>query len=258
MKILESFEEFNDPQLPLVLTIGNFDGMHRGHAALLNTLIEITGSEGQSIVITFSNHPSEVLRPESPVCQICTLQHKLRLLQNFKIHKTIVLTFTQAIAQRNAANFIESLRQSIPFTHLVLGHDATLGRDKQGSPAVMQELGEHWGFVTTYVEEYRFEAKPVSSSRVREAIRQGNLGEVEALLNRPYSILAPVVQQKDTIVLNAAKLCLFPQGTYPIKTMVSDNYILGTAKIDVTHNIEVKLNEDVQNHHLNSLEIVFL
>lgn len=103
MRVIESLEEFTQPRNPLVLTIGNFDGMHRGHCAVLRKVKAVAGSEGQSVVITFRNHPSEVLRPDHPVCFLCSLPHRLRLLEELGIDDLILLTFTKRLAQHNAA-----------------------------------------------------------------------------------------------------------------------------------------------------------
>lgn len=236
MKILERIEEFNDPREPLVLTVGTFDGMHRGHTTLLKTMKDLAGAEGQTVVITFRNHPSEVLRPEHPVPLLCSYLQKLHLLETLNLDTTILLTFTKYLAQHNASVFIETIRKSVPFTHLVLGHDATLGRDKQGDRPTMLELADLWGFTLIYIDEYRYEAKPVSSTRIREALHQGDLMEVEALLNRPYSICAPIVQKEgktnpEIILLDVSGLCLPPPGIYAIEASINEKLLEGTATI---------------------------
>lgn len=269
MKILNSIKDFKDPREPLVLTIGNFDGMHRGHGALIKKVKELAGSNGQSVALTFRNHPSEILRPDSPVPLLCTLEHKLMLLQNSPLDYIILMTFTPYLAQHYAASFIENIRQSIPFSHLVLGHDATLGRDKQGNRAVMQELGDQWGFTTFYVDEYRFEGKAVSSSRIREALRQGDLSEVEALLNRPYSIYAPIMpSEKDgggIVRLDVSGLCLPPPGSYQIEALIHADSLEGMAVIKACPKIgnseenllEVHLQDKNQNLDIPAIEIIF-
>lgn len=273
MQILENIEEFTPLREPLVLTIGNFDGMHRGHAALLKKVKDLTGPEGQSIVLTFRNHPSEILQPDKPACLLCALPHKLRLLQGFKIDHIILLTFSPLLAKQNAASFIERIRQSIPFTHLVLGHDATLGRDKQGDRAVMLELADLWGFTIYYLDEFRYEGKGVSSSRIREALQQGDLHLVETLLNRPYSIYAPVIPQNieenrrhAKILLDVSGLCLPPIGSYAVQVLKEEVRLEGTATLTPSPAsstngkilFEVQLQEKDQKIEDSSLEVVFL
>jgi riboflavin kinase/FMN adenylyltransferase len=271
MKILESLEEFKDPREPLVLTIGNFDGMHRGHCALIKKVKDLSGNEGQTVVITFRNHPSEILRPEQPVCLLCTLPHKLHLLAQCTIDCTIILKFTTYLAQHNAASFIETIRQSIPFTHLVLGYDATLGRDKQGDRATMLELGDLWGFTTYYLDEYRFEGQPVSSSKIRAAVRTGNLLEAETLLDRPYSIYAPVITKEielsnsGSAMIDVTRLCLPPDGSYAIESKIDGKLKEGIAIIKDSLNterkerviLEIQLEDKSQPINASYIEILF-
>lgn len=256
MKIIDVLEESKDPRQPLVLTIGNFDGMHRGHTALLKKMKELAGEEGQTVVITFRNHPSEILRPEQPIKRLITLDHRLQLLHDFPIDHTLLITFTQYLAQHSASFFIENIRQSIPFSYLVLGHDATLGRDKQGDRGTMHELGDLWGFTTFYIDEHRYEGKPISSSKIRETLQQGDLTEVETLLGRPYSIYAPVDQQSNTIVLNTTGLCTPPLGVYNIELRSGSKPIEGTASVkpDV---LEIKLQGVHQSFGNLPVEISF-
>ena len=238
MRVYESLEEFSEPRSPLVLTIGNFDGMHRGHCTVLKKVIATAGTEGQSAVLTFRNHPSEVLRPDQPIALLCSLPHRIRMLEGFGIDDLILLTFTRKLAQHNAAFFIENIRQTIPFTHLILGHDATLGRDRQGDRSIMQELADQWGFSVQYIEEYRYEGKPVSSSRIRAALQQGDLTQVEELLDRPYSIYGRAskvaIAEKPEFPLfslDLTGLCLPPFGVYIVEVMHGSKRHHGIASL---------------------------
>lgn len=273
MLIIEKLEDFSHPRQPIILTIGNFDGMHRGHQAVLKQAQALTGQEGQVIVLTFSNHPSEVLRPENPTCLLCTLPHKLRLLQQFGIQIIALLPFTHYLAQHSAESFIERVRQFVPFAHLVLGHDATLGRDRQGNRATMQMLGMEWGFNVHYLEEYRYEGRPVSSSRIREFLQQGDLTHVEELLNRPYSIYAPVTTGKGkgkqlgfpTANVDVTGLCLPPFGVYAVEIIHDSRRLSGIANLGIAPTLkesqqptlEVHIFESEQDWVGHTLEIVF-
>lgn len=273
MQIIERLEDFNLKQTPLVLTIGNFDGMHRGHCAVLKRARSLAGSEGEIVVLTFQNHPSEILKPNHPTKLLCTLPHKLSLLEMQGIEKVLLLPFTRYLAEHSAASFIERIRQSIPFTSLVLGHDATLGRDRQGNRAVMEELGEQWGFTPFYQEEYRFEGQTVSSTRIREELQLGHLEQVEQLLNRPYSIYNLVSEGKGhgkkvgfpTANLNVDRLSLPPYGVYAVEVKNNDRTFLGIANLgvaptlrtDETPILEVHLFDQEKNFYGEYLEIIF-
>jgi riboflavin kinase/FMN adenylyltransferase len=273
MRLLEKLEDFSQPRNPLVLTIGNFDGMHRGHRAVLNRARNLAGQEGQLLVLTFRNHPSEVLRPYQPVRLLCTLPHKLQLLQQFGVDDIVLLPFTRYLAQHSAASFIEHVRQFIPFSHLILGHDATLGRDRQGDRPTMIGLGMEWGFHVHYLEEYRYEGKPVSSTRIRELLQQGNLIQVEALLNRPYSIYAPVSSGGGkgkqlgfpTANLDVSGLCLPPFGVYAVEVMHQSKCLQGIANLGIAPTIrednkpvlEVHIFESERDWLGQYLEVIF-
>ncbi len=273
MQVLERLEDFSQPSHPLVLTIGNFDGMHRGHCAVLKRAQELAGKEGEIIVLTFRNHPSEVLRPEHPTQLLCTLAHKLHLLQRFGVRKVLLLSFTRHLAQHSAASFIKQIRQFIPFSYLVLGHDATLGRDRQGNRATMQELGDQWGFNVFYQDEYRFEGHPVSSTRIREAVQRGDFDQVEQLLDRPYSIYAPVSQGEGkgkligfpTANLDVTGLCLPPFGVYTVAVLQNSHSMPGIANIGVAPTLrmdtppllEVHLFDQEQDLYGQYLEVIF-
>jgi riboflavin kinase/FMN adenylyltransferase len=273
MQVLERPEDFSQPCDPIVLTIGNFDGMHRGHRAVLKRAQELANKDGEIIVLTFRNHPSEVLRPDQPTPLLSTLPHKLHLLQQQGVNRVLLLSFTRYLAQHSAASFIEHIRQFIPFSYLVLGHDATLGRDRQGNRALMQELGEQWGFQVFYQEEYRFEGQPVSSTRVRDALQKGDLKQVEQLLERPYSIYAPVSKGEGkgkhigfpTANINVSGLCLPPYGVYAVEVFKNSITIQGVANIGIAPTIrqnatpilEVHLFDDEQDLYGHYLEVTF-
>lgn len=258
MQIIERLEDFRQVRKPIVLTIGNFDGMHRGHRAVLQHAQSLVGSEGEVVVLTFRNHPSEVLKPESPIPLICTLLHKLRLLGEMT-ERVILLPFTRYLAKHSAYSFIEHVRNFIPFSYLVLGHDATLGRDRQGNAQVMREVGMEWGFTPYYLDEYRYEGKPVSSTRIRGALQEGNFLLVEELLDRPYSILGKVFQDEGekTFKMDVTRLCLPPSGEYPVDVLRDSKRVEGVARVAFDNQLTVKLNQTKEDFNDKEVEIIF-
>lgn len=239
MQKLERLEDFTPARQPLVLTIGNFDGVHRGHRAVLQKVLSLAGSEGQTAVITFSNHPADVLRPEQSTLLLCTLAHKLHLLETFGIDTLLLLPFTRYLAQHSAASFIERIRRYIPFSHLVLGYDATLGRDRQGDRTTMNNLGDQWGFTVHYIEEFRYEGLPISSTSIRETLQKGDLERVEQLLARPYSMYVVPNQvlnkeNKDDcfdISVDVKGLCLPPDGKYEVEIVIQNKRASGFVSL---------------------------
>jgi riboflavin kinase/FMN adenylyltransferase len=162
-------------------------------------------------------------------------------LQQSGIDNIVLLPFTRHLAQHSAESFIENVRKFIPFSHLVLGHDATLGRDRQGDRATMKTLGMEWGFQMHYLEEYRYEGKAVSSSRIRDALKAGDFIQVEELLERPYSIYGQVTKGAGkgrqlgvpTANIDLSRLCLPPFGVYAIEVIYDSQRFRGIANLGV-------------------------
>ncbi|CUI16979.1 putative riboflavin kinase/FMN adenylyltransferase [Candidatus Protochlamydia naegleriophila] len=242
MHLYHQLEEFKDQKTPVVLTIGNFDGVHLGHLAVLQRSQAVAKRvEAHTVVITFSNHPSEVLRPEDPTLLLCTLPHKIALLEANQVDHLMLLPFTRYLALHSAASFVERVRQFIPFSHLILGHDATLGRDRQGNRDVMQSLAEAWGFEVYYLEEYRYEGLPVSSTRIRQLVQKGEFDQAEVLLGRPYSIYSGISTGLGkgrqigypTANIPVKGLCLPPQGVYVVEVNKDGKIYQGIANLGV-------------------------
>lgn len=256
MQLYYRLEDFSPQKQPIILTIGNFDGVHRGHLAVLQRTRQLAQNNAQTVLITFSNHPSEVLRPSQPTPLLCTLPHKLLLLEENQVDAVVIIPFTRYLAEHSAASFVERLRQFIPFSHLVLGHDATLGRDRQGNRSVMKDLGEVWGFDLFYLDEYRYEGLPVSSTRIRQLLQEGKLAEASELLGRPYSIFSAPVQGQAALNFEVKGLCLPPLGIYSVQVKTEQGLFQGTANLRES-TMEVNLLEEVEISPEVPVEVIF-
>lgn len=234
MRIISDFDHYNSPA-PAVVTIGNFDGVHRGHQALLSILAKrAKQTEGQSVAITFSNHPSEVLRPEKRPELLCSLSQKIQLLEKCQIEVLILFTFTPLFSQQTAAEFVHRLSAHLPLKALILGHDATLGKDRQGNRAEMEKIAIKEHFSLDYISEYTFEGQSVNSTTIREAVKKGFFKQAEQLLGRPYSISGVPLISTSPLIWDLAGLCTPPDGAYqcysdehlPLKVTLRDKKLL--------------------------------
>src|SRR5437870_1942743 len=134
MKVIPSLNEANGFPHPVILTIGNFDGVHLGHQAVLNAVKEKAKIEQlPSAVITFENHPSTILRPNHPFLSLTSLPHKLKLFEKLGIDLVVVLRFTLNFSEQSAETFLHTVHQNLPFRELILGYDAKFGHDRQGN-----------------------------------------------------------------------------------------------------------------------------
>jgi riboflavin kinase / FMN adenylyltransferase len=189
MRIYESVEEYtriaSPPTSPIAFTIGNFDGVHRGHVALLQFARKVVGPSGEIVVLTFTNHPSQVVKPDRPrEQQLCTVNEKLHLLSQAGVDTTILIPFTMALATLTPLQFIQFIRKYIPFAHLILGYNAKLGKDREGTQPRMEAIAKQCGFSIHYMPEYRVDGQVVSSSRIRELLRQGMNQDANFLLGK--------------------------------------------------------------------------
>lgn len=210
MKIIRTIDK-----LPYALTIGNFDGLHRGHQHLLNALKK-TGL--RTAVLTFSNHPSEILGSERPAPLLSTPEHKLHLLEQAGVDLVIFLPFTKELAAESYDHFLKNLKSRLCFTHLILGKGSALGNRQLGDQTKVEALGKTLGFQAEYIEKF----PEISSGAIRQALLAGELKTVHHLLGRPFSIYAVAAAE-----ISLKGLCLPPDGTYTVKIGGSQ----GTARI---------------------------
>ncbi|MEZ4404049.1 MAG: bifunctional riboflavin kinase/FAD synthetase [Kofleriaceae bacterium] len=182
---------------PLVrpaIAIGNFDGVHHGHRALVTAARAAAGA-GDVCVLTFEPHPAEVLAPARAPVRIATPARKLELLADAGVDVAVVVPFTPALAASTAAAFVDDvLVAALGARHVVVGDDFTYGHGRAGTTATLRAHGERAGFATTVVAPVCVGAAAASSTRVRAALAAGELAEVRALLDRPYDVDGVVVR----------------------------------------------------------------
>ena len=217
MQITHSIEEIPSLNPPIALTIGTFDGVHLGHKRLIDQLHLLTKEGGTKVAFTFKNHPYEALHPKTQIPRLCTIDHKIRLLEEYGIDLLVLLDFTEQFAEKSYRAFIEELRGKLPFAHLVLGKGAVLGNNQEGSEEKMHELGKELNFSVHYLEKRHTDGEIISSKRIRILIQAGKLDEASNLLGRPFSIYSS--QKPDLIEKRRARfifseLCQMPQGEY--------------------------------------------
>lgn len=173
---------------PLGLIIGAFDGVHLGHIHLIKTLDKLMGSKGTKAVITFSNHPSQVLKGAKPVQPICTKEEKIKLLEKAGVDLLFLLEFTPELAALSYEEFLSKVKKVYPFQYLVVGKGDAFGKGRQGDEPHIRELGKKLHFEAEYVEKLKIDGEVVSSGKIREFIQSGDLKKAAKFLGRPYSI----------------------------------------------------------------------
>lgn len=182
-----------------VVAIGNFDGVHRGHQAVLErALEEARHRAAPAIVLTFEPHPRSVIRPDIPLFRLTPAPLRARLLAALGFHAVVELPFTHDFAAQSAEAFItDILDHGLGVGHVVTGFDFHFGNNRQGGPAYLMEAGERHGFGVTLVDAFRDEgASVVSSSRIRTLLAEGEVAEAAGLLGYRFTVEAPVVHGK--------------------------------------------------------------
>ena len=178
------------------VTVGTFDGIHRGHLDLISRLVAGAAENGlHSVAITFEPHPLDVVNPAAAPPLLTVGDEKLDVLAETGLDHVVVLAFTHELAALSATEFVDQvLRDSFRMRHLLIGHDHGFGRERAGNAAVLQSLGASRGFSVGVVEPVAAEdGRWVSSTAIRRAVAGGDLPRAAELLGRPYSISGVVV-----------------------------------------------------------------
>ena len=177
------------------VTVGTFDGVHLAHRAVLDeTVRRATAAGQQSVLVTFEPHPLEVVRPARAPALLSTPLERRAALAETGIGHVLVLAFDAAMAALPPERFVrEMLVARTQMRELVIGYDHGLGRDRTGDVDALRAIGEAEGFSVTVVPPVEVDGVRVSSSVIRQAIAEGDLGLAARLLGRPYRVSGPVV-----------------------------------------------------------------
>ena len=180
---------------PCVLTIGNFDGLHRGHQALLERLTAKARSLSlPAAVMTFEPHPRELFAPEQAPARLTSLREKLDLLERSGVDQVHVCHFNAKFAALSAEEFIERiLVRGLGVRHLFIGDDFLFGKGRRGDYQMLQRAGQQYAFGVEAMHTIDWQGERVSSSLVREALAEGDIEHAARLLGRAYAIEGRVV-----------------------------------------------------------------
>jgi riboflavin kinase/FMN adenylyltransferase len=213
-----------------VITVGTFDGVHRGHRDVIERLVRRARERSlPSVLVTFDPHPMEIVNPAAAPPLLTTREEKLEVLAESGINYLAVVPFTPALAAFSAEAFVEEvLRQRFRFEELLIGYDHGFGRQRAGNVGVLRELGEKDGFRVEVVEAVAApDGHSVSSTSIRRAVAGGDLERACAGLGRPYSVSGRVVEGDKrgrslgfpTLNFGAppARKLLPPEGVYAVR-----------------------------------------
>lgn len=242
---MEIIRDLNTVHLdrPTVLTIGAFDGIHRGHQHLIRQVVARARElNAASALVTLHPHPRVVLRSTSPLCYLSTIEERLDWLAPLDLDYVVVFPFSLEASQMRAREFVELLVARLHLIELFCGKDFALGYKREGNVEFLRALGRERGFAVTVVEPQTLEGEIVSSSRVRELIAQGELRAATRLLGRYPSLRGRVIEGDKrgralgfpTANLAIAERRLIPaDGIYAVRVKIGARWYGGAANIGV-------------------------
>lgn len=195
MRLIRGFVELGFDGASPAVTIGNFDGVHRGHQDVILSARDEARRRGvEAVVCTFDPHTMKILRPDSAPRLLQTLEQRLEAFSALEIDVTIVIPFDQVVARTGHRSFVdEFLVRQLHVGSLHVSTGFFFGRDRAGSTAYLERRAQECGFRVLRVPALQVGGVPVSATRIRELIESGQIGEANALLTRPYALSGAVV-----------------------------------------------------------------
>lgn len=197
MKIFNSIQEFNSPT-KTVVTLGTFDGVHRGHKSILDKLADSSNSLGcQSLVLTFFPHPRMVLQQNSDIKLLSTIDEKAELLERYGLDNLIIHPFDLAFSRLSAEEFVKDiLVDKLNVSKIIIGHDHRFGRNRTANIDDLIRFGNQYGFEVEKISALAVNEVSVSSTKIRNALLEGDSATANNFLGYPYFMTGTVVRGK--------------------------------------------------------------
>lgn len=224
MRILEHAADLSAAARKVCVAIGVFDGVHLGHQQVIRqTITDARQHSAISVAITFDKHPSSIVAPERTPPLIYSLNQKLRMIAASGVDATLLIKFDREFSLQSGEAFIRNLVRGFGHVHSIcVGSNFTFGHKRTGNVALLASLGQELKFVVHGLAAVALDGKVVSSTRIREAIRSGNIDAASQMLGRAYSIAGIVIEGDQlgrkigipTANLNVSHLALPPTGVY--------------------------------------------
>ena len=276
MKVYQSIQDIKPIKRPVV-TLGMFDGAHIGHQSILKQLNTIAQNiDGESVLITFNPHPRMVLQPNCDLKFLNTLQEKEEILRQFELEHLIIQEFTKDFSQVTSVEFVKNLLvDKIKIDTLVIGYDHHFGKNREGNFEQLQVLSKEFGFNLIQLEAIEENDVAVSSTKIRNALNEGNIEYANKALNYNYPLSGKVVHGDKigrTLGFPTANLEVDPNklipkdGVYAVDVFVDDTKYLGLLSIGfretVTnsreHRVEVNILNFDQDIYGKTIKLEFL
>lgn len=243
MKVIHAAHELANGSRKVCLAIGVFDGVHLGHQQIIRqTVTDARQHDAVALVVTFDKHPNAIVAPDRVPPQIFTRSQKLSVIESLGADALLEIPFNQTFSQKSGEDFIRELTRDLGKIHSIcVGADFVFGRKRSGSVALLKTLGAELHFQVHGHAAVALDGELVSSTRIREAIRTGDLDAAGQMLGRPYAICGHVLPGDKigrqlgfpTANLDVTGLVLPPNGVYAACTQVKEHFYRVALNIGV-------------------------
>jgi riboflavin kinase / FMN adenylyltransferase len=192
MQVFHKLEDVPADFGPTIVSVGNFDGVHRAHAQVLSTIVQRAKKSGaKSVAVTFEPHPVRILHPDADLRLLTPTPEKVRLLSETGLSAVLLLPFTRDLSLMTPENFAQDiLKAGLRAREVHEGYNFRFGHKAAGNVAMLTELGKKMGFEVHVYPEMRLRGEPVSSSQIRKLIKEGRVSRARHLLARAFSVLS--------------------------------------------------------------------
>ena len=260
MRILRSIAELAEVPGAVFLAIGVFDGVHRGHQAVIGSATRHAAEAGgTAVVVTFDPHPAKILRPNESPRLLTATDHKIALLRKLGVSHLLVLKFDREFASTPPDEFVRQLASAArPLQEICVGAEWSFGKNRAGNLALLKKLGVQMGFNVVGVEPVKEGGKIVSSTEIRKAVERGDFAAATRMLGRDYTILGTVEEGKHlgrslgfpTANLSAHSEQFPPNGVYAAVGLLNGKSVRGVVNLGVRPTIASDAPRRVLEFHL--------
>ncbi len=257
MRIFKGVEDFKAKNV--VATVGTFDGVHKGHLEVINTLKKHAKLiNGETVIFTFWPHPRTVVGDATGVSLLNTIEEKIKLFESYGIDNVIVYPFTKEFSQLSSEEFVNDiLVKKVGIKVLVLGYDHQFGKNREGSYEKIKHCADKYGFEAVRVEALGLEGKNISSTKIRAALDAGDFKTVRSYLGYNYSLTGTVIHGH-----KKGRLIGFPTANIELNNsmkLVPGNGVYAVNVIDegVTYNgmLNIGVKPTITDENIRTLEV---
>lgn len=240
MTIIKSLDEVINVE-NTVVTIGNFDGIHKGHIKLIKEAVKEAKTKNyKSVVFTFENHPMRYFRADS-IKHIITNEEKVKIFKGLGVDIVFMIPFDEYMTKISATDFVKTiLHEKLKCKMVIVGHDFTFARNKEGNASLLESLGKKYNMKVKVIEPIKIKGRRVSSSYIRNLINDGNVSEIKDFLGRNYFLEGEVIHARKigrtigfpTANLKAEDKLIIPKnGIYAVKVYIKNKVYYGATNI---------------------------